>query len=127
MVLYHTWRLMGSVIKNRRPCMTIYKSGRITVMSWTMKALGLEPGDAINLWEEGSGIYLYGIKNPPETYRARLSGSNKGARFTCKCSSRQLAQYILDKMGGDKCAVAGGEVKDIPVGKGLQLILRHIC
>ena len=102
-------------------------SGRITVMSWTMKALELEPGDVINLWEEGGEVYLYGIKNPSGNYRARLRGNNGSSRLTCRCFSRDLSRFILDKMGGDKCAVAGGDVKDIPVGKGLQLILRHIC
>ena len=118
---------MGSVIKNRRPCLTVYKSGRITVMAWAMKALGLTPGDAINLWEESGVVYLYGIKNPPTSYRARLTGSNKIARLTCKCSSRQLAQYLLDRMGGDRCQIAGGEVKCIPAGQGMELILRNIC
>ena len=107
--------------------MTVKAGGRIIVMSWTMKALGLEPGDAINRGEEGGEVYLYGIKNPSDYYRARLYKNNKASQLTCKCCNSQLSRFILDKMGGDRCAVAGGEVKDIPVGKGLQLILRHIC
>ena len=95
--------------------------------SWTMKVLGLEPGDAINLWEEGRGVFLYGIKNPQGDYKARLRGNNKASKRTCRCFSAELCRYILDQMGGDKCKVAGGEVKDITVGKGLELILRNIC
>lgn len=117
---------MGSVIKNRKPALVFYANGKITVTSWAMKALDLEPGDVINLWEEGE-VYLYGVKNPAGNYRGRLRCNNKSSRHTCRCFSAELSHYILGKMGGDKCAVAGGEVKDIAVGKGLQLILRHIC
>lgn len=127
MVLHHTRGIMPAVIKNRKPAMTVKAGGRIIVMAWATKALGLEPGDAINLWEEGSEVYLYGIKNPSDYYRARLYKSNKDSRISFKCCSSDLCRYILDKMGGDRCSVAGGEVKDIAVGKGLQLILRHIC
>lgn len=118
---------MGSVIKNRRPALTCYANGMITVPSWTMKALELEPGDAINLWEERGEVYLYGISHAPQSYRARLCPNNKASRLTCRCRSAELSRYILGKMGGERCAVAAGDVKEIPVGKGLQLILRHIC
>ena len=118
---------MGCVIRNRKPALVFYKDGRITVTSWTMKMLGLEQGDVINLWEQGGIVYLYGIKNPKGDYKARLRGNNKASVLTCRCFSAELSRYVLDKMGGDKCQVAGGEVKDIAVGKGLELILRNIC
>ena len=117
---------MGSVIKSRKPALVFYKDGRITVTSWTMKVLGLEPGDAINLWYDGE-VYLYGIKNPKGNYKAILRGNNKASVHTCRCFSVELCRYVLDKMGGEKCQVAGGKVKDIAVGKGLELILRNIC
>jgi hypothetical protein len=118
---------MGSIIKSRRPAVTFYSSGKISVTSWTMKALGLEPGDAINLWEEGSEVYLYGIKNPAGNCKATLRCNNNASRHTCRCYSSELAHYILHRMGGDKCSIAAANVVDIPIGKGLQLILRHIC
>lgn len=118
---------MGCVIRNRKPALVFYADGRITVTAWAMKMLLLEPGDVINLWEEGNEVYLYGVKNPTGDYKARLRGNNKASKLTCRCFSTELSRYVLSRMGGDRCAVAGGEVKDIPVGKGLQLILRNIC
>lgn len=118
---------MGCVIRNRKPALVFYADGRITVTAWAMKMLNLEPGDVINLWEEGKDVYLYGIKNPTGYYKCRLRGNNKASVRTCRCFSAELSHYILDKMGGNKCQVAGGEVKDITVGKGLELILRNIC
>lgn len=88
---------MDPIIKhNRRPDITFYRNGRITITARIARMLSLQQGDCINVMQDGQEYLLHVQPRPgcgnyvAACYRVK-PGSN-----SFYCSSTFLCQHILE-------------------------------
>lgn len=123
---------MQSILKsNRRPDISFSQSGQINLSAHVVKALNLQPGDAIDIKTDGFEYYLYvrSPATPGARYEAQCFPSNKkGKHF--RAYSRRLCKAMLEacKCTGKVELVTGeiitdGEIKYITIIT--RLILNH--
>ena len=128
---------MNHLLDNtRRHDITFNVSGRIEISARVTRALGLHPGDVIDVAidEVGRECYLY-IKHRAE----KLSGRHKaqcyrtGRGRTCnslRAHSVELCRQMLDMRGYSaiQARLPVGDLIEIPgIGKALPIIIRYKC
>lgn len=111
---------MASLLKNtRRPDITFHPRGNIDITARVTKMLALQPGDIVDINQEGGEFYLY-VKHRagsvPGRHEATLYPTSKRVKYchNMRCHSMRLCRAMLDA-----CSTTG--ILRLPVGDPVDL------
>ncbi len=83
----------------RRPDITFCRDGRILISATVASALGLQPGDGINIYAYNGEYYIYGVSNDGNyRYQSKVFRTKRGSS-NFRASSVRLARRFLDACG----------------------------
>lgn len=84
--------------QSRRPDITFFRDGRILMSASVTLALGLKPGDCINIAADNGEFYLFALPNPPCGRNiARVYPTKPNSNNFCANSVR-LTRRLLDML-----------------------------
>lgn len=86
--------------RTRRSDVTFRRNGRITICARSAKAIGLRPGDSINILADGPEYFLYAVHhdNSDAGHVARVHRSN-GPVGSFVANSVDLCRSLLSSVG----------------------------
>ena len=113
-------------IANIKPDIKFMTSGKISIMRRAYNALGIKPGDAINLTEIKGEIYMYVAQpNAGTHFKGRTYQSSHNCMHLY-VQWKEMAQYIINKDGrAPEAHYRAGEPVKINGTKYLPIITRR--
>ncbi|MCH5234480.1 MAG: AbrB/MazE/SpoVT family DNA-binding domain-containing protein [Muribaculaceae bacterium] len=110
----------------RRPDITLYHFGRIIISARIVKALSLDPGDAINITIHEGEYLLYAIHQPFGRHEAQCYPSKRGSHNFCANSVR-LSRALLNaaKVQTLRASFLAGDLLTINDKKYIPIITAH--
>lgn len=120
-------RLLGE--KTRRPDITFYGGGRIDITSDIVRALGIQPGDVIDIARGKSDYYLYVRHRRADGLLGRHEAQcypSKSGSLNFRAYSKRICSAVLSVAGGSVARImAGGCVESDNLGRAVILIPQH--
>lgn len=110
----------------RREDIVFYDTGRIDLTARVTKALGISPGDVVDIATDGIEYYLY-VRHKAEDiigrHEAKCYASRKGSH-NMRLNSKRLCRAMLKHRTG-KVPLRCGEVAEVPgIGTAITIITR---
>lgn len=114
------------IINQRKPDIYFHFNGQIDITAKVSKALDLQPGDTINVWEAGGEHYLYvSARSVAGNVAGVCRKVNDRSRFL-RTNFKGLTDKINEICNADESHLPVGEAVEIEnVGKALTLITRN--
>lgn len=118
---------MINLLENtRRHDITFFRNGRIIICARIVRALGLSPGDTINVALKDNEYLLYAVHNIIGRHQARCYPTKRGSHNFC-ANSIKLCRSLLDSCGisSSRASFMAGEPIILQSKKYIPIITAH--